>query len=149
MMWWAPAFRFDISIGKRWPAAVRAKVGRQMCDASDEWTPKQSSFQSRISHLQSFNTPRMEASVPYTVQPFPGRGMGLKAARDIKAGEVVLPDLPIVLTSAGPADFCTACLRTLLAQGVSHALQITDRMNFIACRMRITAMCPLHQWSRA
>ena len=78
----------------------------------------------------------MESTGAYTVDTFPGRNKGLRAARNIKAGEVVLSDLPIILTSTGSSGFCTACLRTIAAQGVSHAHQITLGSVSLACAAR-------------
>ena len=48
-----------------------------------------------------------------------GRGRALRAARDIAAGEVVLSDLPLLLTPShdAVADVCSACLRLLPAKG--------------------------------
>lgn len=43
----------------------------------------------------------------------PGRGQGLKAARNVTAGEVILSDLPILIAQNDVGEFCTACLRAL------------------------------------
>ncbi len=46
------------------------------------------------------------------VVDIPGRGKGLKAGRNVAAGEVILSDLPIIIAQNDVGEFCTACLRT-------------------------------------
>jgi SET and MYND domain-containing protein len=45
----------------------------------------------------------------------PGKGRGLKAARNIRSGEVILSELPILLVASDLEGSCSACLRTLPA----------------------------------
>jgi hypothetical protein len=77
----------------------------------------------------------MESTPLYAVQKIPGRGLGLKAAADVKAGATILSDLPIILVSEGSSEFCSACLRTLPAEGGKRASQITADLILVTCRM--------------
>lgn len=47
------------------------------------------------------------------VVDIPGRGKGLKAARNVRSGEVILAESPILLIPSDNKGFCSACLRTL------------------------------------
>lgn len=58
----------------------------------------------------------MKASAAVVVD-IPGRGKGLKAARDVTSGEIILSDLPILLAANDDGEFCSACLRTITARG--------------------------------
>ena len=53
-----------------------------------------------------------EAASPVQITPRPGRGLGVVAARDIRCGEQLLVDAPLLLVPLTPdALLCGACLR--------------------------------------
>ena len=59
------------------------------------------------------------------LQDVEGRGRGLVALRDIRAGETVLTTLPVFIVCNHAEQYCCNCLRDLSISGLCPSLSST------------------------